>query len=90
MPKPSDKKEPDPAGSQDAASTHPDDPLRPGMPAPESILSEKRFRSRTGKTYRIIRTNESDSTDEPDRTEETGDSEECQEGGAPPRRPPDP
>jgi hypothetical protein len=90
MPRPPRKEEPDAAGSRDAPSAPPEDTPRPGMPAPESILSEKQFTSRSGKTYRILRTNESDSTDEPERTEETDDAEEDAKGAAPRRCPPDP
>jgi hypothetical protein len=38
---------------------------RPGLPAPESVVSESTFVSPKGNTYRIIRTNETDPGDEP-------------------------
>jgi hypothetical protein len=37
---------------------------RPGLPAPESVVSESTFVSPKGNTYRIIRTNETDPGDE--------------------------
>jgi len=42
---------------------------RPGLPAPESVVSEKTFTSPKGKRYRILRTDETDPYDKPTETE---------------------
>jgi len=39
-------------------------PVRPGLPAEESIVEEKVFVSPKGATYRILRTNEVDGYEE--------------------------
>jgi hypothetical protein len=40
-------------------------PLRAGMPAQDSIISETTFVSPKGNVYRILKTNEMDAYDEP-------------------------
>ncbi|HVR96115.1 MAG TPA: hypothetical protein VMW27_05845 [Thermoanaerobaculia bacterium] len=47
----------------------PEAPSRPGLPAPESVVSEKTFTSPKGKRYRILRTDETDPYDKPTETE---------------------
>ena len=49
---------------EDAQASPPLNPLRRGMPAPDSITGVKQIK-RGGKVFRIIKTNETDSYDEP-------------------------
>jgi hypothetical protein len=49
-----------PAGAPGA----PEASRRPGLPAPESVVSETEFTSPSGRSYRIIHTNEVDPSDE--------------------------
>ena len=44
----------------------PEVPRRPGLPAPESVVSETDFTSPTGRKYRIIHTTETDPKDKPE------------------------
>ncbi|HEX8653401.1 MAG TPA: hypothetical protein VF708_21475 [Pyrinomonadaceae bacterium] len=48
----------------DAQVSPPLNPLRTGMPAPDSIIGVKQIK-RGGKVYRIIKTNEMDAYDKP-------------------------
>jgi hypothetical protein len=75
----SPKDKPDPIGRKgkrdappDQATSHeagqaPGSPARPGLPAPESIVSETEFTSPKGAKYRIIKTTETDPYDKPKR-----------------------
>ena len=59
------KKKTETAGpARGARALPPMNPLRPGMPAPDSITGVKEV-ERDGQVFRIIRTNETDAYDEP-------------------------
>lgn len=64
MPRPQDKKKAKTTRPRGARALPPMNPLRPGMPAPDSITGVKEV-ERDGKVFRIIRTNETDAYDEP-------------------------
>ena len=64
MPRSSGKKRAARRRPDDAQMIPPLNPLRTGMPAPDSITGVKQIK-RGGKVYRIIKTNETDSYDEP-------------------------
>lgn len=61
------------SGKKKADAVTPDDSTKParkpppGMPAPDSVVSEKVFKSPKGKVYRILKTTERDAYDEPAR-----------------------
>jgi hypothetical protein len=40
-------------------------PRRPGLPAPDTVVSETTLESPTGRKYRILRTDQQDAYDEP-------------------------
>jgi hypothetical protein len=52
---------------EDAPPGEPEVSRQPGLPAPESIVSETEFTSPSGRSYRIIHTTEVDPGDEPKR-----------------------
>ena len=64
MPRTKDKKKTTDGGQRGAQALPPLDPLRPGMPAPDSITGVKEV-ERDGQVFRIIKTNETDAYDEP-------------------------
>ena len=53
------------AESEQSAPPAATKPTRQGLPAEESILSEKKFKSPKGRVYRIIKTSEMDPGDQP-------------------------
>ena len=63
MPRPKDRRKTKTAGPRGAGRLPPSDPLRPGMPAPDSITGVKEV-ERDGKVFRIIKTSETDSYDD--------------------------
>jgi hypothetical protein len=50
-----------------SAGGEPATPHQPGLPAPESIVSETDFTSPKGTKYRIIKTRETDPYDKPEK-----------------------
>lgn len=63
----SGKKKTEAPAPNKASTSAPAKPPGAGMPAQDSILSEKVFKSPKGKVYRIIKTNEMDAYDKPKR-----------------------
>jgi hypothetical protein len=53
------------SGQSDALDGETALPIRAGMPAPDSIISEETFVSPKGNVYRILKTNERDDYDNP-------------------------
>lgn len=64
MPRPKDSRKTKTPGPRGARMLPPIDPLRRGMPAPDSITGVKQV-ERDGKVFRIIKTSETDSYDVP-------------------------
>ena len=60
----------DQAASVDALR-EPEASPRPGLPAPESVISETEFTSPKGAKYRIIKTRETDPYDKPEKPKES-------------------
>lgn len=65
MTRSSGKKKRGTGASEPASIKKPVKPRRPGAPDPDSILSEKVFKSPKGRVYKIIRTDEMDAYDKP-------------------------
>ena len=56
------------AGVNDDSTGPPDNEPQAGLPAKDSIIAEESFTSPKGKTYRIIKTTETDAYDKPSRS----------------------
>jgi hypothetical protein len=63
--RPAAKKRPRDSGPNEALTSGPELPPRPGMPAQDSIISETTFTSPKGNVYHIYKTNEMDEYDKP-------------------------
>lgn len=76
-PPPPSQETPRPEGGKEGPT-----PRRPGLPAPENVVAERRFVSPKGRRYRILRTTEKDAYEEAaDPAAEPGQDAATPEGG---------